>query len=1109
MKEKRVSMMPAKKIFALACLTLTPLILASCSGIPGGNNGAGGGTTPPTSATYTIGGTVTGLTGTGLVLTNNGADSLTINPGTGTVSFTFKTAMAKNGAYAVAVATQPSSPSQTCTVAGGTGTATANVTSVAVTCATATVTIGGTVTGLSGTGLALQNNGGDNLTVTGTGTVQFTFQTPLTLGGSYNVTTLTQPTNPTQICSITNGSGLATANVTNVSISCSSKFSIAGTVNGLTGSGLMLQNNGLDNLPVSGTGTQQFTFPTLVPGTYNVTVLTQPSNPTQTCQVTNGTGTATANVTNVTITCSTGFPIGGTISGLTGAGLVLQDNGGDSLTVVGTGSVKFTFPSLVTGAYAVTVKTQPSNPAQSCTVGSNGTGTASAPVTNVQISCGSVYTVGGTVSGLLGSGLTLEDTIGTVLDQLPVTGTGAVNFNFAIPAPINSTYTVSVITQPTNPAQNCFVNNGTGKITGTVNTVQVVCQQPAWTISGTQVGLVTLKYDGTPLTGAYTELINNGGDNIFVSGNNVGFHFPTGVTNNGKYNVNVFLQPTSQTQGCSTFYYLGVATANVDSVIVDCQHNDWAWMFGPDTAGTYGDYGLSNLPPPPSPAADLNTPGGRDFGVTWSQPGIENRKWLFGGWGLPTQGASPPLLPSFMGDLWVFLPGAGTGGGETGIWVPADLPTTKVVTPLGLITVTANTGPLQVTDSDSRLNNTTTTYTDLASGDVITNYVPAVPGARWGSVSWTDIATGSFYLFGGQGLAGLGHGGLLNDLWKFVPDHYDVSAPNYGGSSTYLGSWTNLSGFATANVTGSYGTQGTPSNSNLPGGRWGAAYCTDNNGTVWMFGGQGYDSAGNVGLLNDLWMYQGGQWTWVGPANSSTSQNNGVYGPLGTPGTGNYPGGRQTAVLWTDNNGNLWLFGGLGLDSVGTQNPGNAGALPDGSTPEGALLNDLWQYNIATQEWTWMSGGGATGLAQQIGVYGSQQVPAAGFYPGSRWGSSGWSDSNGNLWFFGGWGYASSLAQSTGFLDDIWEYHTTGPNKGLWTWWKGSSNVNEAGQYPTYLPVQYGIPFVNIQPGARRGVALWQQDFTDNVWMFGGQGYDSIGANGYMGETWTYLPFPY
>jgi hypothetical protein len=264
--------------------------------------------------------------------------------------------------------------------------------------------------------------------------------------------------------------------------------------------------------------------------------------------------------------------------------------------------------------------------------------------------------------------------------------------------------------------------------------------------------------------------------------------------------------------------------------------------------------------------------------------------------------------------------------------------------------------------------------------------------------------------------------------------------------------------------------------------------------------------------LNDLWTYSGGVWTYIPvPSNSNVGQNNGVYGTLGTTGTGNYPGGRQTAVLWADNvgTGHIWLFGGLGLDSVGTQNPGNAGTLPDGSTPQGALLNDLWEYDIATQTWTWMSGGGATGLAEQIGVYGSQQVPAAGFYPGSRWGSSGWSDSNGNLWFFGGWGYASSLAQSTGFLDDIWEYHTTGINKGLWTWWKGSSNVNEAGQYPTYLPVQYGVPFVNIQPGARRGIALWRQDSTQNVWMFGGQGYDSIGANGYMGETWTYLPFPY
>jgi hypothetical protein len=1081
-------MIPSKKS-QLAVLTGLAFVLAACSGVKttSGSGGGGGGST-----TYTIGGTITGLTGTGLVLANGTA---TLTVASGATSFTFTTPVASGSTYDVTVQTQPSNPGQTCTVTNGSGTATANVTNVQVTCSSQ-YSIGGTVTGLAGSGLVLADNTTDTLAISGTGTVQFTFKT--LVSGAYSVTVQTQPSNPTQACTVTNGSGTATANVTNVQVNCTSKYTIGGTITGLTGSGLVLQDNGLDNLSVTA-GATTFTFATPVPGAYSVTVLTQPTNPTQTCTVANASGTATANITNVAITCSSGYPIGGTVSGLDGAGLVLEDNGGDDLTVVGTGSVKFTFATLVTGAYAVTVKTQPSNPSQNCVVTANGTGTATAPVTNVQISCGQVYTVGGVVSGLLGSGLTLEDTFGTTIDQLVVKGTGSVSFTFAIPAPINSTYTVSVVDQPTSPAQNCFVNNGTGTVVGTVTTVQVVCQEPSWTIAGYQVGLVAMAYNGTPLPGDYTELINNGGDNIFVTGNNVGFHFPTGVTNNGQYNVNVFLQPTSQPQPCNAFYYLGVATANVDNVVIDCEHNDWAWMFGSDTTGTYGTYGTAALPPPPPPAANLNTPGGRDFAATW--PGSSDMRWIFGGWGMPVTGAVPAYLPYFMGDLWVFWPGVGSGG-ETGVWIPANLPTTKIVHDTGVTNVTANTVPLQTPGSYSSTTSSST-YTDSSTGDVITNFYPGGPGARWGSVTWTD-ASGNFYLFGGQGHAAYPLGGLLNDLWRFTPGQYDINiGADYMGSYIYTGTWTNLSGYATANVPGVY------TGTTFPGARWGAAYCTDANGTVWMFGGQGYDSNGAIGLLNDLWKYSGGQWTWLGPANSNVGQNDGVYGTLGTTGSGNYPGGRQTAVLWADNNGNLWLFGGLGLDSAGTQNPGSAGSLPDGSTPEGALLNDLWEYNIATQQWTWMSGGGATGLAEQIGVYGTQQVPAAGFFPGSRWGAVGWNDSNGNLWFFGGWGYASSLAQSTGFLDDIWEYHTTGPNVGLWTWWKGSSNVNEAGNYPKYLPIWYGLPFVNNQPGARRGAALWQQDAFDDVWVFGGQGFGSDGVNGYLGDLWTYLPFPY
>ena len=101
------------------------------------------------------------------------------------------------------------------------------------------------------------------------------------------------------------------------------------------------------------------------------------------------TGTATST--------ATGFTIGGTISGLTTSGLVLQNNGADDLTVA-SGATTFTFTTKVTGAYAVTIKTQPS--LAYCTL-SSGSGTAAANVTNISISCGSL--MGGQILKLLSS----------------------------------------------------------------------------------------------------------------------------------------------------------------------------------------------------------------------------------------------------------------------------------------------------------------------------------------------------------------------------------------------------------------------------------------------------------------------------------------------------------------------------------------------------------------------------------------------------------------------------------------------------------------------------------------------------------------------------------
>jgi 6-phosphogluconolactonase (cycloisomerase 2 family) len=191
---------------------IATLALVGCGGGGGGSDNNNKSPPPPTQ--YTIGGTASGLSGTGLVLQDNGADNLDV---TGDGAFTFATKVDSGGTYSVTVMTQPSG--QTCTVTNGSGTATGNVTSVAVSCTSsgAGVTVGGTVSGLTGTGLVLQDNGGDDLDVSQNGS--FTFATALVSGKAYAVTVLTQPSG--QTCTVTNGTGTAgSADITTVTVSC-------------------------------------------------------------------------------------------------------------------------------------------------------------------------------------------------------------------------------------------------------------------------------------------------------------------------------------------------------------------------------------------------------------------------------------------------------------------------------------------------------------------------------------------------------------------------------------------------------------------------------------------------------------------------------------------------------------------------------------------------------------------------------------------------------------------------------------------------------------------------------------------------------------------------
>jgi N-acetylneuraminic acid mutarotase len=172
---------------------------------------------------------------------------------------------------------------------------------------------------------------------------------------------------------------------------------------------------------------------------------------------------------------------------------------------------------------------------------------------------------------------------------------------------------------------------------------------------------------------------------------------------------------------------------------------------------------------------------------------------------------------------------------------------------------------------------------------------------------------------------------------------------------------------------------------------------TDKSGNFWLFGGAGADSTTTSTDLNDLWKFDGNNWTWV--SGSDVGDQAGVYGTKGTAAPSNVPGGRWSAVSWADGSGNLWLFGGAGLDSTGLQGG----------------LNDLWKFDGSN--WTWVSG---SNVGRQSGVYGTQGTASPSNIPGGRLGFVSWSDKKGNLWLFGGGGYDST--GTFGFLNDLWQF---------------------------------------------------------------------------------------
>jgi Galactose oxidase, central domain len=276
----------------------------------------------------------------------------------------------------------------------------------------------------------------------------------------------------------------------------------------------------------------------------------------------------------------------------------------------------------------------------------------------------------------------------------------------------------------------------------------------------------------------------------------------------------------------------------------------WSWMSGSNTILATEVRGSQGV------AAAGNVPGARSGGVSFSDSAGD--LWMFGGESsLTTLGYSNELwMYSPSTGLWTWIGGdnefAGVYGTQgiaaVGNVLPARVGMTSWTDIFGNFWVFGGVGVGAELNDLWMFSPTARQWTWISGSQlppcctdpIVGIYgteniaAPAnVPGARYGSASWTDSA-GNLWLFGGAAASGVSTINFLNDLWMFSPTTKQ---------------WTWVSGSATPGAPGTYGTLGTAAPGNVPGARAGGASWTDDAGNHWLYGG------GNLNTYSDLWKF--------------------------------------------------------------------------------------------------------------------------------------------------------------------------------------------------------------------------------------------------------------
>jgi hypothetical protein len=691
--------------------------------------------------------------------------------------------------------------------------------------------------------------------------------------------------------------------------------------------------------------------------------------------------------TTLTVTASSGYAI----SSVTGCGGTLSGNTFTTGTINATCAVTASFVA----QYAVTATAGTGGTISPASATVNAGGTTTLTVTaSSGYAISSVTGCGGTLSGntyTTGAISAPCAVMASFIAQYAVTATAGTGGTISpASAPVNAGSTTTLTVTPNSGYAISGVTGCGGTLSGNTYTTGTINADCAVTASFIATYTVMTSAGSGGALSPSSAIVNAGSTTTFTVTPTSGYLL-TSVTGCGGT-----LSGATYTTGTINAACTVTATFSASA--------PFTWVNGPTSGLLNGNYGTKGTP------TASTIPGARTSSAAWTDAG--GNLWIFGGYD-QYGGASSSEVRNDLWEYststgeWTWKAGPDTANavgiyGTPGTPAPGNLPGAR----FGAATWTDTSGNVWLfggngygDSSGGNLNDlwkySTSTgewtwiggpSTAQDKGVYGTKGTPSstnVPSSRYAAVTWQDN-NGNLWLFGGWGWSG-GLQGFLDDVWEYSPSS---------------GQWTWISGSNAPNTIANYGSLGVAASTNDPGARSDAVSWTDADGNLWLFGGFANISTDNF-YLNDLWKFSPatGGWTWVGGSNTPWAEAAGVYGTQGVAAASNAPGARRDATGWKDGAGNMWLFGGWGLDSKGTT--GN--------------LNDLWMYSSSSGQWVWVQG---SNTANAFENHGTQGVAALTNIPGSRQEVTSVKDASGNVWLFGGDGYG--YINGAGELNDLW-----------------------------------------------------------------------------------------